>query len=55
MKILYLLRGETDDTLDAFIEEHRKEHTVTVLEVKSLEDYDGLIDQVFAADKVISW
>lgn len=55
MKILYLVRNEGSDTLDAFIQEHRKEHEVTVLRVRDLQDYDGLIDQLFAADKVISW
>ncbi len=55
MKILYLVRSEGGDTLDAFIREHRKEHEVTVLRIGEVQDYDGLIDQVFAADKVISW
>ena len=55
MKILYLVRSDGGDTLDTFLKEHRKEHDVTVLQVRDLQDYDGVIDQVFAADKVISW
>lgn len=55
MKILYLLRSEAGPTVGAFLEEHRKEHEVTVVPLASLRDYDGLVDLIFQSDKVISW
>jgi hypothetical protein len=37
------------------MEEHRKSHEVSVLEINDDSDYGAIVDAVAASDKVISW
>jgi hypothetical protein len=55
MKILYLMTKEPDDTCRTFIEEHRKTHDVSILEINENSDYEAIVDAIVSCDKVISW
>ncbi|MCL4456597.1 MAG: hypothetical protein M1406_04205 [Nitrospirae bacterium] len=55
MKILHILKTEPEDSVKAVIEEHRKCHDVTVIEIYKSKEYDLIVELVERADKVISW
>ena len=55
MKILYLLTRDLDATGAALRHEHAKEHAVEVIDLLSETDYGRVVDEIAAADRVISW
>lgn len=55
MKILYLLRSKPDATCQKLMDEHRKSHEVTVIELAAEKDYGKIVDAIEAHGKVISW
>lgn len=55
MNVLYLMKKTTDETLGKIIDEQRKEHNVTVVELGKQSDYGHIVDLVVSCDKVISW
>ena len=55
MKVLYILKNNADETVQSIINEHRKEHAVTVIDIRSEKDYARIVNQIRDADKVISW
>ena len=54
MNILYLIKNNPDPTLQTIIDENKKNHTVSIIYLKKHKDYNDIIDQVEACDKVIS-
>ncbi len=55
MKILYLLRQDADATGKTIMDVHKKENSVTVVNLKENKDYGKIVDLIFSHDKVISW
>lgn len=55
MNVLYLLMQEPDETLATIVGEHKKEHDVTIVDMRKNKNYDEIIDLIASADKVISW
>lgn len=55
MKILYLLKQTPDETLNKFIEEHKKANEVTIININENKNYDEIVDSIVSTDKVISW
>ncbi|HXX57633.1 MAG TPA: hypothetical protein VEI96_06505 [Thermodesulfovibrionales bacterium] len=55
MKILYLLREEPDATGKKIIEEQKKSHEVTVLNLRENRNYDQIVDLIASHDRTISW
>jgi hypothetical protein len=55
MRILYLLTRELDGTGAVLRREHAKEHTVTVIDLAGETNYGRVVDEIAAADRVISW
>lgn len=55
MKILFLAKGELDETADAMVREHSKEHEVTVIDLRQDKDYGKIVGLIAGSDKVISW
>lgn len=55
MKILYILKDDADGTLNTLMEEHRKSHDVTVVDLRVHEGYGHLVDQIFDCDRLIPW
>ena len=55
MKMLYLLTRELDATGTVLCHEHAQEHTVEVIDLLSVKDYDRVVDGIALADRVISW
>jgi|Deesub1362B_J571_1020462.scaffolds.fasta_scaffold00080_96 hypothetical protein len=55
MKILYLLKQDPDDTAKKFMEEHKKSHEVTVVDLRENKNYDQIVELIESSDKVISW
>ncbi len=55
MKILYLVKQASDNTLNKFIEEHKKTNEVTIVNINENKNYDEIVDSITSSDKVISW
>ncbi len=55
MKILYLVKKDTDATLKTIMETHKKANDVTVVDMRQEKKYDKIVDLIFSHDKVISW
>ncbi|MEW5747073.1 MAG: hypothetical protein AB1805_16715 [Nitrospirota bacterium] len=55
MKILYLVKHDADGTLKKIMDEHKKAHDVTVVDIRTDKDYNQIIDLIAGSDKVISW
>lgn len=55
MHILFLLTRNADATLETIIEENRRQHLVTVLNLNSERDYKAIIALIDSCDQVISW
>ena len=55
MKILYLITKDPDPALTAILDENKKSHETTVIDLRSNTQYAEIIDQIEAFDKVISW
>jgi len=54
--MLYILKTEPDDTVKKIMEVLSKENTVKVVSLNgSKVNWSGLVDEIFANDKVISW
>ena len=55
MRLLYLLTRDLDGTGAALRLEHAKEHSVSVIDLRCEDDYDRVVDEIAAADRVICW
>jgi hypothetical protein len=55
VKIIYLVKEDRDQTLTTFIEVHQQSHEVSIVNLRARVDFDQLVDQLAAADRVISW
>lgn len=55
MKVLYLLRNQPDETGSKIIEEHKKSHEVTIININENKNYNEIVDAIASHDKVISW
>jgi hypothetical protein len=55
VKILYLLTRDLDATGAALREAHATEHAVEVVDLRAETDWDRLVDEVAAADRVVCW
>ncbi len=55
MNVLYLMKETADETLEKIMDEQRKDHTVTVVELGKQSDYGHIVDLVVSCDKVVSW
>lgn len=55
MKILYILKQNPDETLNKFIEEHRKDHELTVIDIRENKDYIQAMKFIESHDRVICW
>ncbi len=55
MKILYIIKSETTETLEKFIEVHKGNNEVKVINVDDSTSPDELLNEIESADKIISW
>lgn len=55
MKILHITKGEAQGAAKAIIDSHAANHEVTVIDVKSDNDYARLVDLILTHDKVVAW
>lgn len=55
MKILYILHGEPDGTMENFTREQEKSSQVAVFDLRVDKNYALLMDMIETSDKVISW
>ncbi|GBD98343.1 hypothetical protein BMS3Abin07_00355 [bacterium BMS3Abin07] len=55
MKILYILRNDIDTSGGEFLEEHKKNHEVTIIDIRENKNYEQIVDLIASSDKVISW
>lgn len=54
MTILYLLKKDPGETLKEIIDEHKKNHDVTVVDIRENKNYDEIVELIASSDKVIS-
>jgi hypothetical protein len=55
MKVLHILKTEPDETVEQLMRAFADDEVTTVPLYEGGVDWDGLVDAIFAADKVISW
>lgn len=55
MKILHITKGGTEGAAKAIIDSHAANHEVTVIDVKSDNDYARLVDLILTYDRVVTW
>lgn len=55
MKILYILKADADGTLNTLMNEHRKSHDVTVIDLRAHEGYGHMVEQILECDRLITW
>jgi hypothetical protein len=55
VKILYILKQESDETVKAFMEIHKREHEVSVINLKENKNYSQLVELIEKSDRIISW
>jgi hypothetical protein len=57
MKIIHLVKEYTESgAADTVIEDHTGlGHDVTVVKLKEEKNYDRVVDEIFANDKVFTW
>jgi len=55
VKILHLVKRDLAPTEKAILEAHRGGHDVEVIDLRTSTDYGRIVDQIAAADKIISW
>jgi len=56
MKILHILRSGPDEMVEMFIGSvFENSESIRVPLYEDAQDYDSLIQQLFSADKVVSW
>ena len=55
MKVLEILRSEPTETVSKMIAVHESDNDVKTVKLYESADYDALVDEIFDADKVISW
>jgi hypothetical protein len=55
MKVLHILKSEPDDTVVDLMGVFEDEQVETVKLDDDGVDWEGLVDRIFAADKVICW
>jgi len=55
MKILHIQKQDLDATAKKVLEAHKKEHDVTVVNIRENRNYDQIVDLIFSCDKVVSW
>ncbi|MCG6553872.1 MAG: hypothetical protein L7F77_16230 [Candidatus Magnetominusculus sp. LBB02] len=54
-KVLFLLKQEPDNTAKTIIETQKTLADVTVIDMRTDKDYDKIIGEVVASDKIITW
>jgi len=56
MKILHILNDGPTKMTDEIIGVQKKEHDVKVIDLsKGAPSYEGIVDDIFSHDRVISW
>ena len=55
MKLLYIIKSETTETLSNMLDSHKKGAEVTVVNMRENKNYKEINQQVFANDKIITW
>ncbi|MBF0515976.1 MAG: hypothetical protein HQK97_02500 [Nitrospirae bacterium] len=54
-KVLFILKKGTDSTAATIIETQKTLADVTVIDMASDKNYDKIIDEVVASDRIITW
>ncbi len=55
MRILYIQKNDFDATTKKILDVHKKEHDVTVVNIRENKSYDAIVDLIFTSDRVVSW
>jgi hypothetical protein len=53
VKILYILKQNPDETLNKFMDEHRKDNEISVVDIRENKDYKQVIQFIESHDRVI--
>ncbi len=55
MKVFYILKNDSDETGKTILETHKKEHDVTVVDLRENKNYSEIVDLIESTDRVICW
>lgn len=55
MNVLHILKTDPGEGVQTIIDEHRKSHTVEVLNLTECKDYDRIVTLIESCDRVFTW
>jgi trans-2-enoyl-CoA reductase len=55
MNVLHILKSEPDELVEEYLQAFADEEVTTVTIFEGEVDWEALVDEIFTADKVISW
>ena len=55
MNILCLMRKDPDATISGILDAQKREHTVTVVDIRREQDYGRIVELIVSSNSVISW
>lgn len=55
MKILYLIKNDTDETVKRLMAEQKKQHDIFAIDLRNEKQYAKVVQMIVEADHVISW
>lgn len=55
MIILCLMKRDADATISGILDVQRREHAVTVVDIRKDKDYEKIVELIFSSDSVLSW
>ena len=55
MNILCIMRKDPDATITRVLDAQKREHAVTVVDLRMEKDYDRIVELIFSSSSVLSW
>ena len=55
MNILCLMKRDPDETIRNILDVQKREHEVTVVDLRKDKNYERIVDLICSSNKIISW
>ena len=55
MNILCLMRKDPDATINSILDAQKREHAVTVVDIRTDKNCEKIVDLIFSSNSVLSW
>jgi hypothetical protein len=55
MNILCLMKKDPDATISRILETQKREHALTVVDIRKDKNYAAIVERIFSSDRIFSW